>query len=147
MSVKLLTFEQRVMQRVVIDENGCWLWGGYRNRSGYGVMWVAEKSYLAHRYSYEHHFGPIPKGLETDHLCRQRACVNPSHLEPVTHQENIRRGDSGIYHRLKTHCPHGHPYDKKNTYYRRTGGRECRECANIRNAKRAEALRMEAANG
>lgn len=71
---------------------GCWLWLGSLTDKGYGRFYMGGKRYLAHRYSYEHFVGPIPEGLEPDHLCRVPACVNPAHLEPVTRSENTRRG-------------------------------------------------------
>lgn len=76
----------------------------------------------AHRYSWEEANGPVPEGLELDHLCRTPACVRPDHLEPVTHLENQRRGSVTA----RTHCPQGHPYDTENTYRDRKG-RRCRE--------------------
>ncbi len=81
-----------VRRRVEIDDAGCWLWVGKVNRGGYGVTSVAGKTRSAHRVSYEWHVGPIPIGLDLDHLCRVRRCVNPDHLEPVTRRENINRG-------------------------------------------------------
>lgn len=93
----------------------------------------------AHRLSYELHKGEIPEGLEIDHLCRNRWCVNPDHLEAVTRRENIMRGDGpkklGELNSKKTHCKHGHPFDKENTRYRPTGGRSCRICNRERQRK------------
>lgn len=83
----------------------------------------------AHRVAYEEIMGPVPEGLELDHLCRTRSCVNPSHLEPVTHRENMNRGD--VATRRKTHCPKGHPYDEENTGIY-NGYRNCRACARLR---------------
>jgi len=83
----------------------------------------------AHRAVYQLLVGPIPLGLQIDHLCRNRVCVNPAHLEAVTQRENIRRSDPGKHHRNKTHCPHRHPYSGRNLIVRkRTGARRCREC-------------------
>lgn len=70
---------------------GCWFWLGATNSDGYGRIRIEGKTKFAHRIYYEHHIGPIPDGLELDHLCRNRSCVRPEHLEPVTHKENIRR--------------------------------------------------------
>lgn len=70
---------------------GCWVWNGTRTRAGYATMSVECKTVYVHRWAYEHFVGPIPKGLELDHLCRNTRCVNPDHLEPVTHAENNRR--------------------------------------------------------
>jgi hypothetical protein len=76
-----------------IDEaTGCWVWLRAKNAYGYGVLRPSRIQFQAHRVVYERHRGPIPEGLELDHLCRNTLCVNPAHLEPVTHAENIRRG-------------------------------------------------------
>lgn len=100
--------------------NDCWLWTARQNGKGYGMFGNA----CAHRVSYELIIGPIPLGLQIDHLCRVRACVNPAHLEPVTPAENTRRALA-----LITHCPQGHAYNVANTYWRtNTAGRKCRVC-------------------
>lgn len=87
----------------------------------------------AHRYAYEHFIGPIPEGLQVDHLCRVRNCVNPDHLEAVTCRENVLRGDGvAAANARATHCPQGHAYDEANTYTWTNGGRHCRACARIK---------------
>ena len=92
----------RVLSRYV-EVDGCWLWTGGR-RGGYGRIKLAETGTVdAHRLSYEHHIGPIPDGLVIDHLCRNRSCINPAHLEPVTTAENIRRGEAGSPGAMKKH--------------------------------------------
>jgi hypothetical protein len=109
---------------------GCWLWVGALHEAGYGMLNVDQRAVRAHRISYEHFRGPIPADLELDHLCRQRCCVNPDHLEAVSHQENMRRGqlfDLGELSRRKDSCPFGHPYDEQNTVSYR-GHRKCRAC-------------------
>jgi len=114
--------------------SGCWLWVGSWTGAGYGNAWSEGKAgVLCHRIFYEALVGPIPHGLQLDHLCRVTCCVNPAHLEPVTNWENTLRGDNNIAKLAKkTHCPKGHPYDEKNTRRRDRGGRECRRCAVIR---------------
>ena len=103
----------------------CWLWTAGQNGEGYGFT-TALFRMLAHRFAYELLVGPIPEGLQLDHLCRVRNCVRPDHLEPVTNRVNVQRGARGS---LVTHCPAGHEYDEANTYYaKRDGHRVCRTC-------------------
>lgn len=142
MTPDLLT---RFGDRILIGDSGqCWEWMGGKHK-GYGRIYQARtdgRSYYAraHRVAYELLVGPIPEGTELDHLCRNPGCVNPSHLEPVPHVENVRRGLAGkVNHRnsRKTHCPEGHPYDEKNTAYRSTGKRACLACQRARDRARA----------
>ena len=121
-----------VWSRFRIDESGCWMWTSRLDGSGYGKMKLDGKEWGAHRLIYEELIEPIPEGLELDHLCRNHACVNPAHLEPVTHIENCRRGVCGAVttarQTAKTHCPYRHEYTPENTYTP-NGHRNCRKCA------------------
>ncbi len=106
----------------------CWLWMRGRNGSGYGSVWINGRGFRAHRIAYELTNGPIPQGAHLDHLCRVRHCVNPSHLEAVTQQENILRGTGlAAQNAKKTHCPKGHPLSGDNLYLY-DGRRYCRLC-------------------
>ncbi len=114
--------------------NGCWLWIAHKNKAGYGRL-HARNTYidLAHRFAYEQIKGPIPEGFTLDHLCRNRACVNPAHLEPVTRKDNVLRGiGHAAQNAKKTHCLRGHPFDLFNTSYGPDGDRTCRKCGALR---------------
>jgi hypothetical protein len=125
--------EQRLRMRMREDaRTGCWIWHGASNQTGYGQLNIKHKRYLAHRLSYETFIGPIGAGLSIDHLCRNRRCINPSHLEAVTLRENILRGTSpSACQARQTHCKHGHEYTTENTYWNR-GHRDCRICMHYR---------------
>lgn len=115
----------RPLFELIEFRDGCWIWTGSLNNKGYGRI----LSYgYAHRFMYERWKGPIPAGLELDHLCRKPACCNPDHLEAVTHSVNMQRAHTRNQNTDKTHCPQGHPYDDANTYGTPAGGRQCREC-------------------
>lgn len=105
--------------------SGCWLWLGSVNIKGYGRFGRGE---LAHRTSLRLVGIVIPHGFEVDHKCRVRCCVNPDHLDVVTHRENLMRGDTITRKAAETtHCPKGHPYEGWNLVLR-SGKRRCREC-------------------
>ncbi len=98
---------ERFLAKVCISTEGCAEWAGRINPNGYGEFSVGGRNGMAHRWAYEHFVGPIPEGLQLDHLCRNRRCVLPAHLEPVTGRENKARSPFANQH--KTHCKFGHP--------------------------------------
>lgn len=123
----------------------CWVWRRWKTTQGYGGVMVAGKRWTAHRLAYELWKGPIPEGLQLDHLCRVRACCNPAHLEAVTGKENIRRGDSGkatgalIKARWEraTHCKAGHERTPENfSTYTTKKGNTIRQCLACRRERR-----------
>jgi len=116
----------------------CWLWTGEIDLKGYGVITIKGKRRRAHRIIYELLIGEIPLGLEIDHLCRVRNCVNPKHLEPVSRTENLRRNVPFRKEVLKTHCKNGHEFSLKNTKIRIFKGnpwRVCKKCKVITQTK------------
>jgi len=126
-------------------EHGCWIVTGARSEFGYGVIGIgASRVGKAHRVAYEEIVGPIPPGLHLDHLCRTPACCNPMHLEPVTNEENHRRGRDGNSHkRVQTHCKRGHELSAGNlgTWHLARGHRWCKQCHNLRERERRAGAR------
>jgi len=124
--------------------SGCWLWAGATAGKNYGQITHDGKRQYAHRVVYELVVRSIPEGLEIDHLCKVTCCVNPNHLEPVTHKENLRRSDAVLKTKLWaasiTVCPSGHEYTKENTAIY-NGKRHCRLCAAIAGRKYDESNR------
>src|SRR5574338_365554 len=115
------------------DEGNCWEWQGTLNKDGYGLITIA-----VHKLSYVMAKGKIPKGFVIDHLCRNRKCCNPNHLEAVTPKVNAVRGNSGLHMKLRTHCPQGHELKGNNldNYALSKGKRCCRKCKNESNYRR-----------
>lgn len=116
----------RFCRKIGFDDNGCWIWTAPLAPDHYPQIKVDGRFVYAHCFSYEYFRGPIPHGYEVDHLCRNKSCVSPWHLEPVTPAVNCQRAGNGGYNKVKTHCPRGHPYDEENTY--RSPGRAHRVC-------------------
>lgn len=122
------TLEESLVEKIDFTRGECWEWTGGRQHDGYGWVWTGARPGYAHRVVYEWLVGPVPEGLELDHLCRNRTCVNPDHLEPVTRRENILRGEGITAQQARqTHCKRGHPLSGDNLY-RHGGHRKCRAC-------------------
>ena len=153
----------RLFEKTAAGPGGCVIWTAYINVDGYGTIRVANTRRNAHRVAYELLIGPIPEGMQLDHLCHtrdascaggptcmHRRCVNPYHLEPVTPRQNTLRApkSSATVNAAKTHCPQGHPYDEANTWVSKKGKRHCRTCLNDHQRKyRAAAAQARIATG
>jgi hypothetical protein len=143
------TLRERLLAGLVIDPSGCLLWTGRIDRNGYGRI-DAPTPRLVHILMWEMFEGPVPDGLELDHVkargCVNRHCASIAHLEPVTHRENVLRGDTIVARNAaKTECDNGHPFDLFNTYYDR-GRRGCLTCRRARDRNRGR-RRPQAASG
>src|SRR5450631_2878208 len=163
---RIRTLSERFEAKVVRGD-GCWEWTGTHNQDGYALMAVVStravrKFMVAHRYAYETEVGAVLEGMELDHLCRNRGCVNPAHVEPVTHQVNVKRGrvaETNREHvhraqvaaaaswRARTHCPSGHEYNDVNTYITPKGHRLCRPCHAARELERYHSRRQRLRRG
>lgn len=146
--MSLDTLAKRFWSKVKITES-CWLWTGYVSVFGYGLIqhgYPLPRRFMAHRLAYELTTGPIPQGLDIDHLCHNadkscaggrtcmhRRCVNPAHLEPATRKQNLNRGWNA--RKRQTSCQRGHQFDKENTYYLPDGRRCCRKCRRVRQVR------------
>ena len=127
---KITPLEFRLIESIELTDTGCWMWIKQLDRSGYGRITVP-KEYKepgvrhrvdrAHRVAYKVLRGSVPEGMELHHVCENKGCINPDHLEPVTRKEHRRK-------RLPEECKHGHPFDDANTYVGKDGRRHCRTC-------------------
>lgn len=137
-----------VWKRIQVDANGCWIWTGSKGRQGYGRTTHGDGSTKytgTHRLTYMRIVGAVPEGLELDHLCRVRSCCNPEHLEPVTHRENMLRGETVFaFNAKKTHCRHGHELSGDNLMPTTRNERACRTCVTSRRKARYAASRAAA---
>ena len=123
----------RLSRNAVVVDTACWTWTGARQSAGYGSMGMNGKTVLVHRYAYEMLVGPIPEGMTVDHLCSNKVCFRPEHLQLLDRNANSRKHYAAI-----THCPQGHEYDVANTKLSKRGTRSCRTCYNLaRVARRA----------
>ena len=147
-------FHEKLEHGKRVSDDGCWEWAGALSDHGYGRMPASRGRYVSvHRESYKIHCGEIPNGLDVDHLCRNRKCFNPDHLELVTRKENVRRGALPAMMREKskaqTHCKNGHPLSGDNLILqgRDRKARACRKCRSIRQRRRYHERRSSTKNG
>lgn len=141
-----MTLDERFWGKVAIaGPDECWLWQAATSGEGYGLFFFDGKARKAHRIAYELAVGGIPAGHVVDHVrargCSSKSCVNPAHLEAVTHAENVVRGRAGALNRAKGSCAHGHPLSGANLYTTPDGRRMCRRCGARRQRKYAAAKR------
>lgn len=138
-------YDEKIKAKIITNIKvigNCWIWQRTIINSGYGQICYHNKHYSVHRLSYMLFIGEIPKKLEIDHLCRNRKCCNPDHLEPVTRKENIRR--SPLHNKNKIHCKQGHEFTPNNTYISKSknGARRCKICTKLSNNQSSLKTRM-----
>jgi hypothetical protein len=119
-----MSFEERFSRWDVDEDSGCWVWRGCTNPDGYGLITFEGRQTTVHRVSYILHVGDIPPGKELDHICKNRRCLNPAHLEAVVHRENVMRGGSAIRSEF---CKKGHRFDG---YDKKRNRQYCKTCKN-----------------
>jgi hypothetical protein len=138
------TIEERLWKRYEVDgETGCWNWTGAISNRSYGSIYFEGRMQKAHRVMWRLERGEVPEGLDLDHLCRNRLCINPAHLEPVTRSENLRRSPLMDRHSGRTHCIRGHGFTAENTRLKPGNGhRVCKTCMrmHIRNWRARNAI-------
>jgi hypothetical protein len=141
-TIKIL---ERMLRKIVRQENGCWLWAGSKWPDGYGRVYLNQIAKPAHKVLYELVNGVIPEGLVTDHICHtkdnsckggkqclHRQCVNPAHIEPVTNKENVLRGNGlSALNAQKTVCKRGHEFAPQTDFYKKINQRRCNQCTNL----------------
>lgn len=147
------SLREKILSRIIVNEEGCWIWQKKVMKNGYARIKIKNKSTLVHRAAYTEWRGTIPDGLDLDHRCHpndgscktatcfHRRCANPYHVEPATRSENVRKGNLQFtirgYFSRRTHCKNGHEYTEGNTYRipKNPKARVCRKCTNIRGKK------------
>jgi len=124
--------KEKFLEKVKVMDSGCWEWQGEIIYSGYGATHFRGKHQTAHRVAYLLFRGDIPIGLEPDHICLNKSCVNPEHLRLISHRDNLLASNGVVAKAARqTHCIHGHPFDLFNTIYhksRKSIQRHCRMC-------------------
>lgn len=147
---RVKSLHERLLRRMKVSPTGCWIWTGGKNNMGYGLIQEqrhtsnVRETVLVHRAMYRLRIGPIPHGMQLDHLCRTPLCMNPDHLEPVTARENNMRGiGTAAKNAIKTHCQAGHEFTPENTRLIKGGrARQCIACCKRRNAESVERKRQ-----